>query len=253
MGVVIPTNKSVLALRGLHLYHAAISNCAMRVRMVLEEKSLPWESHLLDLAKGETHTPEYFGINPNGVVPTLVHDGVVIIESDDIMEYLEDRFPEPRLRPQDPAKLAQIHSWLKLATGIHLRGVKGWIYHNKMRNALKMQGEILNNYRRLQTNADLLAFHEKSASAGGFTEQDVVAAGRILQDAWLRVEAALNQGPWIAGDEFSLADIAWVPLHFTLIGANFDFGPYPEVCAWEARVRQRECFQRGILQWCPKF
>src|SRR5271170_5600448 len=101
MGIITPTNKSVTVLKGLHLYHAAASNCAMRVRIVLEEKGLPWESHLLSFEKNETHTPEYFGINPNGQVPTLVHDGVVIIESNDIIEYLEEKFPARPLLPPD--------------------------------------------------------------------------------------------------------------------------------------------------------
>ena len=78
--IVTPTNNSVTALEGLHLFHADISNCSMRVRMVLAEKELPWTSHHLDLRKKETVTPEYFGIHPKGLVPTLVHNGVVHIE-----------------------------------------------------------------------------------------------------------------------------------------------------------------------------
>lgn len=70
--IVTPTNKSVTALDGMHLFHADISNCSMRVRMVLAEKELPWTSHHLDLRKKETVTPEYFGIHPKGLVPTLV-------------------------------------------------------------------------------------------------------------------------------------------------------------------------------------
>ncbi len=85
MGIITPKNTEVLDFKGLHLYHAGISNCAMRVRVTLEEKDLPWTSHHLDILNKEHQTPEYFGINPNGVVPTLVDDGVVIIESDDII------------------------------------------------------------------------------------------------------------------------------------------------------------------------
>jgi glutathione S-transferase len=88
MPVVTPSNEEVLGYRGLHLFHSGVSNCSMRVRMVLEEKSLDWESHHLNILQKEHITPEYFGINPNGLVPTLVHDGVVIIESDDIIDYI---------------------------------------------------------------------------------------------------------------------------------------------------------------------
>jgi hypothetical protein len=95
--IVTPTNNSVTELTGLHLYHADMSNCSMRVRMVLKEKNLPWTSHHLDLRKKEAVTPEYFGIHPQGLVPTLVHDGVVHIESNDIIEYLDATFPDPPL------------------------------------------------------------------------------------------------------------------------------------------------------------
>ena len=78
MAFVDPTNRSVLAFDGLHLYHANRSNCSGRVRLLLEEKQLPWKSHHIDLAKKENVSEEYFGINPKGVVPTLVHDGTVV-------------------------------------------------------------------------------------------------------------------------------------------------------------------------------
>ena len=69
MVVVVPTNASVLELRGIHLYHANRSNCSARVRLLLEEKALDWTSHHIDLGRKENISEEYFGINPKGVVP----------------------------------------------------------------------------------------------------------------------------------------------------------------------------------------
>ena len=66
MPVVVPTNKEVLSYEGLHLFHSGVSNCSMRVRMVLEEKGLEWESHHFNILKKEHITPEYFGINLTG-------------------------------------------------------------------------------------------------------------------------------------------------------------------------------------------
>ena len=68
-------NGKVKKLAGLHLYHDPLSSCAMRVRMGLAEKNLPWQSHIIDLAKMEHATAEYQSINPSGLVPTLIHDG----------------------------------------------------------------------------------------------------------------------------------------------------------------------------------
>ena len=95
MPKVEPENDAVRALTGFHLYHAGWSNCSMRVRMVLEEKGQEWTSHHLDIRKGEHISAEYFGIHPKGLVPALVHDGEVWIESNDIIEYLD----EERIKP----------------------------------------------------------------------------------------------------------------------------------------------------------
>ncbi len=253
MGIIATKNEEVLGLRGLHLYHSAISLCSMRVCMTLEEKGLPWISHHLDLAKHETHTPEYFSINPNGVVPTLVHDGVVIIESDDIIEYLDERFPEPPLVPKGAGMKEKVHGWLKLATGMHIKAVKTFIYHNKVRRMLQMSDDTKVRYRKLQKNRDLLEFHAKASSAEGFSEEEVAYAGRTLHENFGRVEASLRENEWIAGSEFSLADIAWIPLHFTLIGAGMSFDAYPRVQTWADVINDRASFRNGVLKWCAKF
>ena len=85
----------------LELYHNALSTCSQKVRLVLAEKGLDFESHPVDLAGGEQHAPDYVKMNPNHVVPTLVHDGRVLIESSLINEYLDEAFPERPLRPAD--------------------------------------------------------------------------------------------------------------------------------------------------------
>ena len=126
MVIVNPKNKSVEAFEGIHLYHGAISNCSMRVRMTLVEKGLEWTSHHIDLKKKENITDEYFGINPNGLVPTLIDNGVVHIESNDIIDYLDQRYPQPSLR--DTADESSMLEWLKLASALHVPAVKPYVY-----------------------------------------------------------------------------------------------------------------------------
>lgn len=86
MPVMHTDNPDITALKGLHLFHAGISNCSMRVRLVLEEKGLEWVSHEIDLGHQESNQSWYMAINPKGLVPSIVHDGVVVTESNDIME-----------------------------------------------------------------------------------------------------------------------------------------------------------------------
>ena len=82
----------------IELYHNDMSVCAQKVRFALAEKKLAWEGHHLNLRAGDQQKPEYLKLNPNAVVPTLVDNGTVIIESTVISEYLDDAYPEPTLK-----------------------------------------------------------------------------------------------------------------------------------------------------------
>ena len=251
MGIVIPTNEEVLAYQGLHLYHSGISNCSMRVRMVLEEKKLDWESHHLNILKKEHITSEYFGINPNGLVPTLVHDGVVIIESDDIIEYVDNLAPFNPLTPECEEGLAQMHYWLRKAVEIHMKAVKIYIYDRRVGKTMAHDSIENEKYRSLQTNPELLEFHRRSTSTG-FSREEVLKAEAILKDCFKSLEQVLTKSDWIVGNSLSLADIAWIPLHFTLSRlAGFSFESYKNISQWSERISQRPSFQRGVLDWWP--
>lgn len=251
MVVVVPTNKSVESLEGLHLYHGDISNCSMRVRMTLEEKGLDWTSHHLSLKKKENISDDYFGINPNGLVPTLVHDGVVHIESNDIIDYLDETFPEPSLRSaRDEAEMLD---WLKLAASIHVPAVKPYVYATKMQKKIKKTADEEKKYAELQSNEELKEFHSKHAGSKQFGESDIADAKRILEDCFTKLENTLKGRKWIMGDEFSLADISWIPLHFVLIGCGYPFDKYPEISRWAEAIGERPSFREGILKWCGDF
>ena len=79
-------------IRSLRLYHNDMSVCAQKVRFALAEKKLAWEGHHLNLRAGDQQEPEYLKLNPNAVVPTLVDDGNIMVESTVICEYLDDAY-----------------------------------------------------------------------------------------------------------------------------------------------------------------
>ena len=108
----------------LELFHHDASTCSQKVRICLAEKGIDWVNRPVDLGAGENLTPEYLAINPNGVVPTLVHDGTVILESTFINEYLDEVFPDPPLRPADPAAKARMRGWGKMADDYGLSAVR---------------------------------------------------------------------------------------------------------------------------------
>ena len=97
----------------LVLYHHGSSVCAAKVRLVLAEKKLDWEGRYLDILKGDQFDPDYMKLNPKAVVPTLQDDGAIIVESSVICEYLDDAFPDPSLKPADPASRARMRLWMK--------------------------------------------------------------------------------------------------------------------------------------------
>ena len=81
---------------------------------MLAEKGQDWVSHLILIPKGENTTPEFLAINPKGLVPVLIHDGELMIESIDIIDYLDQTFPPP-LRPREAELQQRMDDWLRRA------------------------------------------------------------------------------------------------------------------------------------------
>src|ERR1700721_3400892 len=93
------------------LYNAPQSTCSQRVRFVLNAKRLAFAEVKLDLLAGDQLRPDYLALNPNGVVPTLDHDGEIVIDSAVIGEYLDEIMPEPEcFRPEAPLEPAQMRA-----------------------------------------------------------------------------------------------------------------------------------------------
>ena len=93
--------REVLGWKGAHVLFYSGSSCSQKLRIFLNLKGIPWQSHPVDLHANENFTPWFLGINPRGLVPVLVHDGAVHIESNDIITYLERTFrPDTKARRQ---------------------------------------------------------------------------------------------------------------------------------------------------------
>ena len=93
------------------LYNAPQSTCSQRVRFVLNAKNIPFGEIKLDLLAGDQLKPDYLALNPNGVVPTLDHDGAIVIDSSVIIEYLDEIAPEPAtFTPENPVLRAKMRA-----------------------------------------------------------------------------------------------------------------------------------------------
>ena len=110
--------REVLDWQGLHVFHMPLSSCSQKLRIFLALKGLEWESHEIDLMHNENLSEWFLGINPRGLLPVLVDDGDVHIESNDIIAYLEGKYPKPKLIPSGME--SQVDALLKHENDLHL-------------------------------------------------------------------------------------------------------------------------------------
>lgn len=250
MGLIATSNEQVRRLRGLHLYHFVLSNCSQRVRLALEEKRLPWTSHHVDLPANEHVTPEYMSINPRGVVPTLVHDGQVVIESNDILQYLEERFPEPSLIPVDADRRAATLRHIDAASAI--QGAIKALSHELLFRPFRRVGEAeVAHYARHHSDPELVSFLRDFAENGEAWRRRVAVAREQMDAATAELERALAGGPWLSGDAFGLADVSWVVNVHRLVQARYDLDDRPALLAWYGRVSVRPAFVRAVVEARP--
>lgn len=246
MPVIIPENREVCELSGVHLFHSPYSNCSQRSRLVLEEKGIAWTSHKIDLMAFEHLTDAYQGIHPKGVVPALVHDGTLVVESHDIIRYLDDRFPGPRLMPADAAEAARIRPWTELGDELQM-SIKTLTYERIFRERYPPTADKLAFYAAHQRNPELVDFFRRFLE--GFGAATLARSERAVEGFLDTVEVALEKQDWLAGTAFSLADVsAVVNVHRAGV-LGFDLGHFPRTSDWYARMRARPSFERAIAHW----
>jgi len=230
----------------LTLYNAAHSTCSQKVRICLAEKSLPFDDIKLDLGKGKDHLkPEYLKINPNGVVPTLVDDGDIIIDSSVICEYLDERYPAVRLTPEDAVKRAAMRAWMRFIEEVPTAGVR--VPSFNMGFLPRFEGLDRTQFEAEQSDIRPIRKHfYRRMGTTGFKKEDVEASLEQLRNTARRMNDALAKGPWLIGAQYTLADIIVAPL----IDRMADLGyadlwenDFPRVTEWYERMQARPAFQ----------
>jgi glutathione S-transferase len=191
----------------LKLYHAEPAANSLKSLITIKEKGLTFESIYIDLHKFEQHEPWFVAINPEGQVPVLDHDGHIITHTTVIGEYLEDAFPEaPPLRPVDSLGKARMRYWNKFCDEhvMNYVSMHGW---HRLVGAIARSVEA-GEFERLMARIPLHEQREKWRTArSGFSEVDLAQATRKIEVAVDRIERQLQKTPWLAGDQYTLADI----------------------------------------------
>jgi len=233
----------------LELYHGLASTCSKKVRLVLYEKGLPFRSRLLDLQKFEQHDPEYLKLNPNGVVPTLVHQGTPIVESNVIIQYLDDAFPRTPLHPNDALARARMRWWIQFSNDVAYDAIAlpTWLKVSAPAVRGLSDAELEKVLARVPTHERRERWR-KIARDGVLAEEIEHCYGE-MERCLTQVEAAITRGPWLAGDAYSLADVAMIPFIDRLRNLRPDLCPperYAAVADWYGRMRARPAFDAAF-------
>src|SRR5438270_13923139 len=183
----------------LALYHNDMSLCAQKVRVCLAEKGLEWENRHLVLRAGEHQQPWYRKLNRRAVVPTLVDGEKVIPESNVILEYLDEAFPQPPLAPADPYGRARMRLWTKqLDEDVHDASAAILSFGIAFRHQYLDRGELGRQMLEQIPNIFKRERRRDVIEKGPQSQHFVIAVERMLQ-LLDEVEEALAAQPWLAG------------------------------------------------------
>jgi glutathione S-transferase len=220
------------------------------------EKALDCKFVHLDLRAGDAQKPDYLKLNPNAVVPTLIHDDDVVIESTVICEFIDDEWPDPLLKPEDSFGRARMRLWTKqLDEGLHA-AVGSLSFAIAFRNQMLARPEedqarwlagIPQRDRRDRLRS-LLELGLQSPYFGPAVKRYV----KLFED----FERALEHSSWLAGERFSLADVGFAPYLARLRHLGFDmlFDKHLRTTDWAQRIAERPSVIGGVERWFnPKY
>ena len=226
------------------LYNASQSTCSQRVRFVLNAKGLRFEEIRLDLLEGDQLKPEYLTLNPNGVVPTLLHDGAVVTDSAVIMEYLEE-IVSPRFTPVAPVERAAMRSLMRFIDEMPTPAVRIPTFNVAFLPRFQAMSE--DEFIAFANSKPLRKEMMLRMGRKGFPESDMKEAMDRLSRTILRMdeEIARSGGPWLMGKSLSLADIAVMPVIVRLADIKLQrlWENQPSVARWFDAIQAQPAFR----------
>lgn len=235
----------------LKLYHGSNSVCSVKVRIVLEEKRIEWESHHVDLPKGEQFSASFLEINPRSFVPVLVDGAFVLRESSVICEYIDHLSDVNPLLPKSIQDQARTRVWGTQCIEYH-DSVNTLTFASYQRSMLleKPQDELEERWKSMpdQIRANKLKDLVKN---GGASEYVPIALQRMARLA-KEVNNELTHSKWLIGDEYSLADAMLTAYFFRAECLGLEGlweTRYPSTTEWYSRIKNHPSFKLAINPW----
>ena len=237
----------------IELYHFGFSTCSQKVRLVLARKGLEFESHEVNLMLGGHHDPEYVKLNPKHVVPTLVHDGHVLNESSLIIQYLDDAFPEPPMRPADAYERYVVDHWIKHVDAELHPAAPTVTFAVGPRKVILQQPEEVREANITGIQDPLERATRRSVILHGVQAPEFAGALAVFLDTLDRMESQLADRTWLSGKGFGLADATLLPyvlrLEHLAMDPLLDPSVRPRVADWLGRVKALPCYVIAVDGW----
>lgn len=233
------------------LYHYWGSTCSRKARMTLNEKDVDWKSRHIDLHEFENWQSWYVKIHPNGVVPALEHHGRIVYESNVVMEYIDDTFDGPSLRPVDTWERALMRVWLDKSEHILHRNMhlishkrahaKRWTEYEKKYGSEQLL-EKVHSQPDNQRRRDEIHHAEH-----GIDEETVQFAIARVDEQLALMDNALDDHEWLCGKTFSLADMAMLPFveRFKVNGLGNDVDSKKNLTRWYDAMFSRPAVEKA--------
>jgi glutathione S-transferase len=247
--------REVLDWRGLHLFHARFSSCSIKTRIFLNLRGGAWTSHPVDLRADENWSPWFLGINPRGLVPVLVADGAVHIESNDILAWLDTHLPGERLIPEGMSE--DMAALLRHEDDLHIDLRTVSFRFNRPAGTRFKSAELIDRYRNTgsgtvqgQHDPDRdreLAFYE--AAAEGIPLERARSSLAVFDAEFRALDATLARQAFLLGDRLGVLDIAWWVYVDRLTSLGYPLATRrPHLDAWYQRLKARPEFAREIAR-----
>jgi glutathione S-transferase len=227
------------------LYNAPQSTCSQRVRFVLNAKKLPFTEVKLDLLAGDQLKPDYLALNPNGVVPTLDHDGAIVTDSSVIIEYLDEIAPAPEnFTPHDPVTRAKMRALMHYMDEMPAPAVRVPTFNLAFLPRFAAMSE--EEFVAFAESKPLRKEFMLSMGRKGFPQKDMDDAMARLRRTYERMNAEIEKsgGPWLLGNDISLADIMVMPaiVRVADLGEAGAWQDLPHVERWFEAIRTYPAF-----------
>jgi glutathione S-transferase len=244
--------KEILDWQGIHLIHFSGSSCSQKLRIYLNYKKIKWQSHSVNIATGQNYSNWFLGINPKGLLPVLVDDGRVIIESNDIIQYLENKFPQPTLISED--QQSSMSGALRNEDNLHI-DIRNVAYKYMFGGLGAKKPENLEKFENYKADVDDITLKHKQEEVdfyknfkkNGITDEAIKKSLTNFEKHYKIFDQQLQNQKFLLGDHLSALDIAWFIYTYRLTISEFPFKQkYPNVHKWYNLLYVRNEFYKEV-------